>query len=212
MRIATRSVTRLVAALSLAWLAGCSVLPKAESPDIYRLPSTPLPHSQAAAVSWSLRIDTPQADRSIDSARIAVLPQGDVISVYKGARWSDRVPTLLRNRLLEAFRDDGRVSALSSDDMNLQADYGLSGDLTAFQSEYRGGQPVVVVRYDARLVRNSGLRIVATHRFEISQPVSGTAVPQVVAAIGQAGDTLARQVVDWTLQQRMDTTGHNAPP
>ncbi|MFC4764061.1 ABC-type transport auxiliary lipoprotein family protein [Dyella koreensis] len=212
MKIATRPVFRVVGVLSLAWLAGCSVLPKAESPEIYRLPSTALPHAQAGAVNWSLRIDTPQADRSIDSARIAVLPRGDVVSVYQGARWSDRVPTLLRNRLLEAFRDDGRIAALSSDDMNLQADYALSGDLTAFQSEYRSGQPVIVVRYDARLVRNSGLRIVATHRFEISQPVSGTAVPQVVAAFGQASDTLANQIVGWTLQQRMDTTGHNVSP
>lgn len=212
MKITTRLVFRMVGVLSLAWLAGCSVLPKAESPDIYRLPSTALPHAQAGAVNWSLRVDTPQADRSIDSARIAVLPRGDVVSVYQGARWSDRVPTLLRNRLLEAFRDDGRIAALSSDDMNLQADYALSGDLTAFQSEYRSGQPVIVVRYDARLVRNSGLRIVATHRFEISQPVGGTAVPQVVAAFGQASDALANQIVGWTLQQRMDATGHNASP
>lgn len=212
MRIAIHPVSRVIGVLSLAWLAGCSVLPKAESPNIYRLPSTALPHAQTAAVNWSLRVDTPQADRSIDSARLAVLPQGDVISVYQGARWSDRVPTLLRNRLLEAFRDDGRIAALSSDDMNLQADYALSGDLTAFQSEYRGGQPVIVVRYDARLVRNTGLRIVATHRFEISQPVNGTAVPQVVAAFGQASDTLARQMVEWTLQQRVDAIGHSASP
>ncbi|WP_266169953.1 ABC-type transport auxiliary lipoprotein family protein [Dyella subtropica] len=215
MRIAIRHLPRLIVALSLASLAGCSVLPKAESPDIYRLPSTALPHAEAGAVNWSLRIDTPQADRAVDSVRIAVLPQGDVVSVYQGARWSDRVPTLLRNRLLEAFRDDGRIAALSSDDTSLQADYALNGDLTAFQSEYRNGQPVIVVRYNARLVRNSGMRIVATHRFEISQPVSGTAVPQVVAAFGQASDALANQLVTWTLQQRTElagAAGHNPPP
>jgi len=155
-------------------------------------------------VSWSLRVDTPQAERMLDSARIAVLPAGDTVSVYKGARWSDRVPVLLRNRLLEGFRNDGRITALSSDDTSLQADYVLDADLTAFQSEYRGKDPVVVVRYDARLVRNSGLKIVAARRFEVTQAVNGTAVPQVVAAFGQAGDALAAQVVGWTLQQRAD--------
>ena len=193
----------LLLAIALA-TAACSVLPKAESPDIYRLPAAPLPQAQASAVHWSLRVDTPQAERMLDSARIAVFPQGDMVSVYKGARWSDRVTVLLRNRLLEGFRNDGRVAALSSDDTNLQADYVLSADLTAFQSEYRGKEPMVVLRYDARLVRNNGLKIVAARRFEVTQPVHGTAVPQVVAAFGQAGDALAAQVVGWTLEQRAD--------
>jgi len=203
----TTTARRALLLAAMLATAACSVLPKAESPDIYRLPSAPLPQAPAGAVNWSLRVDTPQAERMLDSARIAVFPQGDVVSVYKGARWSDRVPVLLRNRLLEAFRNDGRVTALSSDDTNLQADYVLSADLTSFQSEYRGKEPVVVVRYDARLVRNTGLKIVAAKRFEVVQPVGGTAVPQVVAAFGQAGDALAAQVVSWTLEQRAELQG-----
>lgn len=192
---------------AIALLSACSVLPKAESPDIYRLPATPLAHASAPPVGWSLRIDTPMAERMIDSSRIAVLPQGDVISVYKGARWSDSATTLLRNRMVDAFRDDGRIPALSSDDTSLQADYSLSGDLRAFESEYQGAQPVVVIRFDARLVQNNGLRIVATRRFEITQPVGGTAVPQVVTAFGQATDTLANQLVAWTMQQPLQPHG-----
>jgi cholesterol transport system auxiliary component len=192
---------------AIALLTACSVLPKAESPDIYRLPATPLPHANAPRVGWSLRIDTPMAERMIDSSRIAVLPQGDVISVYKGARWSDTATTLLRNRLIDAFRDDGRIAALSSDDNSLQADYSLAGDLRAFESEYQGAQPVVVIRFDARLVQTNGLRIVTTHRFEITQPVGGTTVPQVVAAFGRASDALATQLVAWTMQQPLEPHG-----
>jgi cholesterol transport system auxiliary component len=192
---------------AVALLAACSVLPKAESPDIYRLPATPLAHASAPPVGWSLRIDTPLAERMIDSSRIAVLPQGDVISVYKGARWSDTATTLLRNRLIDAFRDDGRIAALSSDDASLQADYSLAGDLRAFESQYQGTQLVVVIRFDARLVQNNGLRIVATRRFEITQPAAGTAIPQVVTAFGQATDTLASQLVAWTMQQPLEAHG-----
>ncbi|WP_267222302.1 ABC-type transport auxiliary lipoprotein family protein [Dyella silvae] len=199
---------RLPVRLSLwaaaALLAACSVIPKSEPQNIYRLPATPLPHAQAASVNWTLRIDTPQAERMLDSARIAVLPQGDEINVYKGARWSDNATKLLRNRWMDAFRDDGRVSGLSSDEDSLQADYMLAGDLRAFQSEYQGGQPVVVIRLDARLVQTNGLRIVATRRFEITQAVGGAAVPQVVTAFGQASDALASQLVAWTLQQPLD--------
>ncbi|MET0331127.1 MAG: ABC-type transport auxiliary lipoprotein family protein, partial [Dyella sp.] len=117
-----------------------------------------------------------------------------------GARWSDPAPVLLRDRLLDTFRHDGRVRALSSDDENLQADYVLGGTLRAFQTEYQAGQPVVVIRYDAWLVRNRGQRIVATRQFELRQPSTGTAVPQVVEAFGRASDLWAADVLGWTLQ------------
>lgn len=198
---------RLSACAAIALLGSCTILPKAESPDIYRLPSTPLPRDSAPAVNWTLRVDTPNAERMIDSSRIAVLPQGDVVSVYQGARWSDTATTLLRNRIMDAFRDNGRVAGLSSDETSLQADYSLAGDLRSFQSVYENGQPVVVIRFDARLVKNSGLRIVATRRFDVTQPVGGKTVPEVVAAFGQASDALATQVVGWTLQQPLD--GHD---
>lgn len=194
---------RVSACIAIIALTACSVLPKAETPDVYRLPATPLPHAQAATTGWSLRVNTPQAERMIDSSRIAVVPQGDQISVYKGARWSDTATTLLRNRLIDAFRDDGRASPVSSDDNALPTNYTLAGDLRAFQSEYQGSEPVVIIRFDARLVQNKGLRVVATHRFDIAQPVGGKTVPQVVAAFGRASDTLASQIVAWTMQQSL---------
>lgn len=197
---AIRACSRMAALALLVAVAACSILPKAESPSIYRLPSAHLPQAQSKPMTWSLRIDTPQAEQMIDSARIAVLPEGDVISVYQGARWSDRAPVLLRNRLLDAFRDDGRIAALSSDDANLQADYALTGDLRSFQSEYQDGQPVIVIRYNARMVRTNNLRIVAARSFEIREPVNGRAVPQVVSAFGKACDTLSNQVVAWAEQ------------
>jgi cholesterol transport system auxiliary component len=192
---------RIAAPLLLAMLAACSVLPKAETPSIYRLPASPLPHAQGDAARWSLRINTPQAGRMIDSPRIVVLPEGDVVSVYQGARWSDSGTVLFRNRLVDAFRDDGRVNALSNDDAALQADISLTGNLSAFQSEYRNGQPTVVIRYDAQLVRTNGMRIVAARSFEVTESVNGKAVPEVVAAFGRADNALARQVVEWALQQ-----------
>lgn len=194
---------RVYTCIAIAALTACSVLPKAETPDVYRLPAMPLPHASSATTGWSLRVNTPQAERMIDSSRIAVVPQGNQISVYQGARWSDTATTLLRNRLIDAFRDDGRASPVSSDDNALPTTYTLAGDLRAFQSEYQGSEPVVIIRFDARLVQNKGLRVVATHRFDIAQPVGGKTVPQVVAAFGHASDTLASQIVAWTMQQSL---------
>jgi len=191
---------QLIVPVALALISACSILPKADPSDVYRLASAQAT-SQGTPVSWSLRVTKPQTSEFLDSPRIAVVPKGDLISSYANSRWSDPAPVLLRNRLLDGFQRDGRVTLLSSDDTNLQADYELGGQLQAFQSQYRGNAVEVVIRLDARLVRGSDQRILASRRFEVRQPVSDTQVPGVVAAFGQAGDQLNKQVVDWVVSQ-----------
>ncbi|WP_348749349.1 ABC-type transport auxiliary lipoprotein family protein [Pseudomonas rhodesiae] len=191
---------QLIAPMALALISACSILPKADPSDVYRLASAQAT-AQGTPVSWSLRVTKPQTSEFLDSSRIAVVPNGDLISSYANARWSDPTPVLLRNRLLDGFQRDGRVTLLSTDDTNLQADYELGGQLQAFQSEYRGRAVDVVIRLDARLVRGNDQRIIASRRFEVRQPVSDTQVPAVVAAFGQAGDQLNKQVVDWVVAQ-----------
>lgn len=197
----------LAAALSLT--SACSILPQSEPLDIYRLPVNQAIHN-ATPVEWSLRLNKPLASETLAGPRIAVIPQGDVLSSYKGARWSDPVPLLVRNRLLDGFQRDGRVQRLSADDSNLQADYELAGELQAFQSEYRAGGAVeVVIRYDARLVQGRSQRILASKRFEVRQPLAGTQVSAVVAGFGAASDQLAGQVVNWTMAQSAQAQAKN---
>ena len=190
----------MIVPMALALVSACSILPKPDPSDVYRLASTQ-PASQGTPVSWSLRVTKPQTSEFLDSPRIAVVPDGNLISNYANSRWSDPAPVLLRNRLLDGFQRDGRVTLLSTDETNLQADYELGGQLQAFQSEYRGKSVEVVIRLDARLVRGRDQRIIASRRFEVRQPVSDTQVPAVVAAFGQAGDQLNKQVVDWVVSQ-----------
>lgn len=191
-------LTLLAAALSLT--TACSILPQSEPVDVYRLPVQQASRS-ATPVTWSLRLNKPLASDTLSGARIAVIAQGDVLSSYKGARWSDPVPLLLRNRLLDGFQRDGRVTRLSADDSNLQADFELVGELQAFQSEYHDGQVQVVIRYDARLVQGRNQRILTSKRFEVRQPLAGSQVPAVVSGFGAASDQLVAQLVEWTVTQ-----------
>ncbi|KIQ13423.1 MULTISPECIES: ABC-type transport auxiliary lipoprotein family protein [Pseudomonas] len=191
---------QIIAPVALALVSACSILPKADPSDVYRL-ATAQTTSQAAPVSWSLRVNKPQTSEFLDSPRIAVVPNGDLISSYANSRWSDPSPVLLRNRFMDGFQRDGRVTLLSTDDTNLQADYELGGQLQAFQSEYHGSTVEVVIRLDARLVRGRDQRIIASRRFEVRQPVNDTQVPAVVAGFGLAGDQLNKQVVDWVVTQ-----------
>ena len=197
-------LTRLALfAAGFSLISACSILPKSEPADVYRLPTaqTPASASSASAQSWSLRLNKLQASEALNRPTIAVIPQGDVISSYKGSRWSDPAPVLVRNRLLDGFARDGRVTLLSTDDSNFAADLELGGSLQAFQTEYQGSQASVVVRVDALLVRGYDQRILASRRFEERQPLSDVQVPAVVAGFGQASDRLTAKVVAWAVEQ-----------
>lgn len=198
---------QMIAPVALALVSACSILPKPDPSDVYRLVSAQ-PTTQGTPVSWSLRVSKPQTSEFLDSPRIAVVPDGNLISSYANSRWSDPAPVLLRNRLLDGFQRDGRVTLLSTDETNLQADYELGGQLQAFQSEYRGTAVDVVIRLDARLVRGSDQRIIASRRFEVRQPLTDTKVPAVVEGFGQAGDKLNKQVVDWVVAQGNTASKH----
>lgn len=200
MRLARQSIRGLLVTGVIVLSSACSILPKTEPSDVYRLPTATTGTKNQTPVPWSLRIVRPKASEALDSPGIAVIPQGDVISSYKGARWSDPGPVLLRNRLTDAFYQDGRVQSISTDDSNLQADFELGGELQAFQSEYNGQGIEVVIRLDARIV-NERQRIIASRRFEVRQPVADKQVPVVVAGFGRASDTLTTQLLQWTVEQ-----------
>ena len=181
-------------------LSACSVLPEAETLRIFLLPTAPVePQASETTRQQALRINTPQASRILASQRIAVVPQGNEISAYGGARWSDAAPVLLRDRLIEAFQRDGRMPSVSNEDANLYADYSLHSDLRAFQSVYVDGKPVVLITLDTRLVEVNTQHTLANRRFEVRQTASDTGIEQVVEAFGKASDRLSREVVDWTL-------------
>jgi cholesterol transport system auxiliary component len=186
---------------AFAFTSACSILPKSEPSDVYRLPSAQSGASHGTVQRWSLRLTKPQASEALNSPKIAVIPHGDLISSYKASRWSDPAPVLLRNRLLDGFQRDGRVTLLSTDDSNFQADLELGGSLQAFQTEYQGTAASVLVRLDAVLVRGFDQRILASRRFEVRQPLSDVQVPSVVAGFGQASDQLTAQVVNWAVEQ-----------
>uniref|UniRef100_UPI00145EE503 ABC-type transport auxiliary lipoprotein family protein n=1 Tax=Aromatoleum evansii TaxID=59406 RepID=UPI00145EE503 len=156
-------------------------------------PATPLP--------VSLRVAKPASGVHLAGQRIVVMPQNNQVSVYQGASWSEPAPVLLRDRLIDALRADGRIAALSSDEARLQADYEIVSDLRAFQSEYRGGVPEAVVRLDARLVERESRRILASRIFNSGERAASSDVPAVVNALGVASTRLATDLARWAVDE-----------
>ncbi|HEX8874230.1 MAG TPA: ABC-type transport auxiliary lipoprotein family protein [Nitrosospira sp.] len=185
---------------ALIFLSSCSVLPKTETLEVYQLPASAINRSaQENNRPWALHIATPRSSQITDSVRVLVLQQDNQISAYKGVRWSDPAPILVRDRLINAFRADGGLRSVSSNN-KLSSDLELDGDLGAFQMEYTNGIASVNIRFYAILVQPARNSIVATRSFEVRQSAEGKDIREVMAAFGRATDTLASEIIDWTLQ------------
>ncbi|MDZ7805306.1 ABC-type transport auxiliary lipoprotein family protein [Thiohalophilus sp.] len=185
----------------VAGLTACNLFPEPAPQDIYRLPPSEVVATAAEPLELSLRIHRPSANELLNTTRIVVVPQGNRLNVYPNVRWSSPAPVLLRDHLLEAFGNDGRIARLSSGSERLQAELELGGKLRAFQVEYRAGVPEVVIRLDVHLVESTDKRIIASRRFAIREKAKGERIPAVVEAFGHASDVLATELIDWTLQQ-----------
>lgn len=193
---------RLMAASVLALTASCSILPQPETIALYQLPSSSMAEPKYGDVlPWALRVSTPGGSRLGDTQRVLMLGIDNRISAYKGVRWSDSISILIRNRLTNAFRADGRLGAISHDNANLTPDLELDGELGAFQVEYVNGIPTVVIRMYTALVQPLRYKAVASKGFEVTQPVEGKGMPSIIKAFGKAADRLAGEIVDWTVEQ-----------
>lgn len=180
-------------------LAGCSILPEAEELQVFQLPSVaaPQPVASTSGEGEVLRISRPRANPLLDSTRIIVMPRADQLSAYQGVRWSDRAPVLLRDRLVERGRERGRFRAVISDDLPAPAALEMTGELKAFQVEYRDGRPRAVIRLQATLLRGGSRELLASRTFVVEQDVAGRSVEEAVAALGQASDALAEELLLW---------------
>jgi cholesterol transport system auxiliary component len=198
LKLFSRARLLIVLCAASSLIAACSILPKNSPVQVWQ-PEEGAAAAPAASGDFSLRVDAPNTSGPLDGTGIVVMPEPGQVSTYKGARWSESPALLIRHRLVDAFMA-AKLPAVTTDDDHFASDYTLSGDLRTFQSEYRNGSPVVVVRFDAQLRRGGARNLLATRSFVITQNPSGVDVPQIVAAFGAADDQLAQQVVAWTLE------------
>jgi cholesterol transport system auxiliary component len=153
------------------------------------------------AVNWSLVVGKPLASEALDSSSIAVRPQPGELQAYADAQWSDPAPDMLQTALVQAFEDSGKIASVGRQSAGLHGEFVLLLDLRRFESVYEdpARPPSAMVEVQAKLLANSGNRVLATKNFLAVAPARDKEVPQVVDAFRSAMTDLVGQVVGWTL-------------
>ncbi|UZJ44517.1 ABC-type transport auxiliary lipoprotein family protein [Marinimicrobium sp. C6131] len=195
------SLIRLTGLIGAAWLmAACSPFPTPKQTPVFDLgPVTATSRTEPAPLT--LRVDTPSANRTLDSVRILVKPDPSRLNTYPGGRWSDRAPLLLRDHLVTTLRQNQAFAAVISEQSRVPADLILTSDLRAFYGEYDEGRTVVVIALEAQLIQNQSQQILASERFDVRQPSRSNNLEDVVDAFGAAAQTLSTEMIKWAREQ-----------
>ncbi|HEY0281051.1 MAG TPA: ABC-type transport auxiliary lipoprotein family protein [Rhizomicrobium sp.] len=193
----------LLAGVSGLALAGCGrLVGPGEPPRLYLLKPALPQAAPGAKVDWALAIAVPDASAGLDSQRIAILRPPATLDYYAGAAWSDRLPPLVQNALLQAFEGCGRIDKVAPDSDGTHADYLLATDLRDFEARYDqpDGVPMAVVRIGVRLVRSVKRNIAG--RFEAAEevPAAQNSIDAAVAALDEALARALAKIVAWTLE------------
>lgn len=195
----------IVAALALA-LSACTLLNPRGAPSTVYSPTlhAPVPQHEGTrdnAVPWQLVVQTPTASAALQTRRIVILPQRSVIEVYKDARWRDTAPAMVRDMLVAALEDSGRIAGVAAVGTGLRADYTLALDLRAFQVEFIDGQPHAVIDISIKLISYRDSRVVAAHRIHVAVPATSAAAASVAQAMEDGLNQAMPQLAAWALQE-----------
>ena len=188
--------------VGLLGLSACTLLPKSEPLAVYQFPQPPQMTSPDSSqpLSLSLRVDTPHAGYAYSGPRLMVQTPDNQLLSYKGVRWSDPTPSLLREYLALAFQRQGKLGTVTTDENALHADVHLGSELRRFQV-VDDSEPHILIELQARLVNPESRRIYVSHAFTIEQPIDSTSIPDVTLGYEQASAALAAQLLDWAVPQ-----------
>lgn len=194
----------------LLMLSGCMSLPKSsEKYKLFYLKAQPFSEKERAAlrpVKWQLIIEDPSCDGRLNTDRIIVQAPSAEITHVAGARWVDRLPTLIEQLLLNLFEDSGQIKGVGNSLDGLDADYVLLIDIRDFELKVQNTKEVCV-RIFAKIMRLKDREIIGAKTFKRTILIPQDSFKDVIEAFLSAVNTVGKEIVIWSLETPL-TTDH----
>ena len=198
--VSRRAVARCLGALPLLALAGACQLPgRAAPPREFRVTPKTTFSPDLPKVSWSLVVDRPTIDRSIDTARIA-RTSGVEIEYYADATWVDRPAAMIEPLIVQSFENSRAIDVVAGRRSEVRGDFMLQPNIAAFQAQPTdSGPPEARVVMSARLMAMPRREVVGTTEIGRSVRAQGGDLPAIAAAFDDALGKVLKRLVEWTL-------------
>jgi phospholipid/cholesterol/gamma-HCH transport system substrate-binding protein len=152
-------------------------------------PSNKLPRGQ-------LVVPEPTALLMFDTQNILVRPSAGGSPMVANAQWSDSLPKLLQEKLIQSFENANYLRTVMRPTEGIGADHQLLIDIRGFQLSL-SPDPIANVEFSAKIVAKNG-RIVDARIFQATAPAKTIEAPGAVAALDEAFNKAATDLVTWT--------------
>ena len=149
-------------------------------------------------MGWSLVVDRPGTEPSIDTVRIA-RTSGVEVEYYAGAAWVDRPAAMIEPMIIQSFRNSGAIGVVAGRRSEVRPDFVLQTNLVAFQAQQTDAGTEARVVMSARLMAMPKREVVGTTEIGRSVPPEGGDLPAIAAAFDEALGKVLKRLVEWTL-------------
>jgi cholesterol transport system auxiliary component len=198
-------VLAIAACLALGACAAALELASPDPPRLYELTPKSAFAEDLPAVAVRLNVEVPTAATGLNTAQIALRPTPTTLEYYAHASWTDVVPVMVQNLLVESFDNASKIDVLGRGVVGVRAEYALLTNIREFQAEYDGaGAPRVRVRLQARLVRLPRRVSLGSTSEEFVVQAEGTSMAAIVRAFDEAFGKVTRRLVEWTIRESVN--------
>lgn len=186
---------RVIAVVAVAaMLGGCTSMLREAPVATYDLSAPQGFSGRAATGRGVLVIEEPTAIQTVDSNRM-VARDGGQVSYVPAAQWTDRLPSLVQTRMVQAFENSGRIGSVGRAQDRLSGDYQLITDIRAFEIDVGSGS-TAKVEIAAKIVDRTG-RVRSGRVFQSSAPAGAITGPGASAALDRALGQVLVDMVGW---------------
>lgn len=193
----TTGIARLAILTVSITLTACTVFPTPEPPRVMDLAPSADQARLTPAKQVSLRVDTPLASDPLDSSRILLKPTPYEYQALPGVRWRDSMPVVLRDHLIQSYRQSGAFNKVVTDTSPATTTHTLISELTAFQAENRSGGVFVVIDLHTEVMNNRSRRTLCADNHRLELEADSAVIEDLVVTFSEGAQALSARTNRW---------------
>ncbi|MEM9900040.1 MAG: ABC-type transport auxiliary lipoprotein family protein [Pseudomonadota bacterium] len=206
-RMTRRLICRAFAAfLAAATLSGCAALgalnDATEPRAVYELQiPDALPAHSGPVRARDVIVEQPTTSGALETERIMIRPNRLEAAYLPGVQWSEATPLALQTLMVRTLDATGTFQYVGRRPLGPGGDFAIVSELVDFQAELgpEGEGAEVAVRLIARIVRENGVRVVATRVFSARRPAASLQAADIVLALDAAMAQVLKDFAEWAL-------------
>ncbi|MBF9059028.1 hypothetical protein HKCCSP123_07505 [Rhodobacterales bacterium HKCCSP123] len=195
----------MIAALLPVILSGCGALSAlsdaAEPLDVYELQVPAGIEPARRSLPRDVIVELPTTSGALETDRIMIRPTRLGAAYLPDARWGEPAPVMVQTVLTRTLDATGAFQYVGRRPLGPGGDFAIVTELLTFEAEALedADEARVEVRMISRIVREEGIRVMATRSFTASEAAASLDDTAIVDAFDRAMDTVAREFSAWVL-------------